>query len=79
MWTGGRTPRPRTGAERPDINRCVSRGCDAPPIGVAKKLFDRRFKRSQDGGVTGWRRSASAIIAVTLSVLILLAISGRLG
>jgi hypothetical protein len=48
-------------------------------IGVAKKLFDRRFKRSHDGGMTGWRRSASAIIAVTLSVLLVGACSAELG
>jgi hypothetical protein len=42
----------------------------ADAIGVAKKLFDRRLKRSHDGGVTGWRRNASRIIAVTSGVLL---------
>jgi hypothetical protein len=48
-------------------------------IGLANKLFDRQFKRSRDGGMTGWRRSASAIIAVTLSVLLVGACSPESG
>ena len=48
-------------------------------IGGAKKLFDRQFKRSHDGRLTGWRRSASAIIAVTLSVLLVGACSPESG
>jgi hypothetical protein len=46
---------------------------------MPKKLFDRRFKRPYDGGVTGWRRNASAIIAVTLSVLLVGGCSAELG
>jgi hypothetical protein len=42
-------------------------------------LFDRRFKWPHDGVMTGWRRGASGIIAVTLSVLLVSACSADLG
>ena len=48
-------------------------------IGLANKLFGRQFRRSRDGGMTGWRRSASRIIVVTLSVLLVGACSPESG